>query len=221
MITVQTYVFLSLFFYLFWGAAWYVMDRTFGVKLYRRYYDFTHKDPLPEEEVRGFIFNRSTRDKSFAAVICSTILSVLAILSMEFNLLVEITLWIVEIPVIMAGFYLGHFFGFKLWSNRNKGFEMIDRLEKGDVHLGEQIAESARRIVGDIQEEVSEQASRMEEKAGEFFSGAEEKSGMEEDSGEMEKESPSPPEEESAKKKPEELDPYELVNRFTDKKKRS
>ncbi len=220
MITVQTYVFLSLFFYLFWGAAWYVMDRTFGVKLYRRYYNFTHKDPLPEGEVKGFIYNRTTRAKSFAAVICSTILSVLAILSMEFNLLVEITLWIVEIPIIMAGFYLGHFFGFKLWSNRNKGFEMIDRLERGDVHIGEQIAEKAKKVVEEIQEEVSEQASRMEEKAGEFFSGAEEKSVGEEGSGEPEKESPNPAEEEPVKKKPEELDPYELVDRFTDKKKR-
>ncbi len=221
MITVQTYVFLSLIFYLFWGAVWYVMDRTYGVKIYRRYYDFTHKDPLPEGETKGFIYQRSTRAKSLAAVVCSTILSILAVLSMEFNLLVELTLWIVEIPIIMAGFYLGHFFGFKLWSNRNKGFEMIDRLERGEVDLGDQLAEGARRIAGEIQEGVATQASRIEEKAEELFGGSAPKDSTERGAAEPSNEARPASGEEPEKQASEELDPYELVNRYTDKKKRS
>jgi hypothetical protein len=42
------------------GVAIFLLDRKFGIKIYRFLYDFFHKDPMPSDVDRGFLYNQST-----------------------------------------------------------------------------------------------------------------------------------------------------------------
>jgi len=119
------------------GAFWYVLDRRYGVGVYRKWYRLTHENPLPDNVSRGFVYNRKTRHKALMATILSTIQSVIAVASIEQpNLLVELILWIVEVPMTLLGFAIGPWV-YRLWKRRDEMFDAIDDLESGDKGVGE------------------------------------------------------------------------------------
>ena len=124
------------------GAFWYVIDRRRGVKWYRIWYRLTHKDPLPSDITVGFIYNRRSRHKVVMATLLSTVQTFIALLSVEsLNLLVELILWIVEIPMMMVGFAIGPLV-FKIWRRKDDMLDAVDDLEQ--KYLGsESEAESA------------------------------------------------------------------------------
>lgn len=120
------------------GAFWYVMDRRFGVKWYRRWFNLTHRDPLPAGVEAGFIYNRKSRHKAVMATLLSTVQTVAALFTLEsINLLVELILWIVEVPMTMLGFMIGPW-AYRLWKGRDEVFDKLDefhvktRLEEKD-----------------------------------------------------------------------------------------
>ena len=104
MANITSYLIFWIVMFVILGAFWYVVDRRFGQGVYRFWYRLTHEKPLPENVRRGFVYNRRTRHKAFMATILSTIQSVLVLVNMEnFNPLVELILWIVEVPVTLLG----------------------------------------------------------------------------------------------------------------------
>lgn len=110
------------------GTFWYIVDRRFGVKWYRRWHNLTNKNPLPTDVEVGFIYNRKSRHKALMAGVLSTVQTVLALFSMEsINLLVELILWIVEVPMTMLGFLIGPW-GYKLWLGRGEMFDALDEI---------------------------------------------------------------------------------------------
>ena len=115
------------------GAFWYVIDRRFGVKWYRFWYKLTNKEPLPDEVEVGFIFNRKSRHKALMATMLSTVQTVAALYSIEtINLLVELILWIVEVPMTMLGFIIGPW-AYKLWKGRDDVFDALDEINAKDT----------------------------------------------------------------------------------------
>lgn len=131
MANLTSYLVFWIVIFLILGAFWYALDRRYGVKFYRSWYRLTHEKPLPEGIQRGFIFNRKTRHKALMATLLSTAQTVVAVMSIEQpNLLVELILWIVEVPVTMLGFALGPWV-YKLWSRRDEMFDAIDEIEAG------------------------------------------------------------------------------------------
>lgn len=115
------------------GAFWYIIDRRFGVKWYRFWYKLTNKDPLPDDVEVGFIFNRKSRHKALMATGLSTIQTVAALYSIEtINLLVELILWIVEVPMTMLGFLVGPW-AYKLWKGRDDVFDALDEINAKDI----------------------------------------------------------------------------------------
>src|ERR1700683_3875419 len=54
------------------GVAIFLLDRKFGIKIYRFLYDFFHKDPMPSDVDRGFLYNQSTNRGVTGAVFLST-----------------------------------------------------------------------------------------------------------------------------------------------------
>lgn len=119
------------------GTMIYILDRSMkGV--YRWWYDMTHRDPL--EEDRGFIFNRRTRTKFTVATIITTIQTGLAIWLTETNLLTELILWPLSIPILVLGFYTGPFI-FRIWDRRAPVMDKLDELERGDTSIGHEIRE--------------------------------------------------------------------------------
>ena len=117
------------------GAFWYVVDRRFGQGVYRFWYRLTHENPLPNDVRRGFVYNRKTRHKAFMAAVLSTAQSVVTVMNIEqVNLLVELILWIVEVPVTLLGFGIGPWV-YKLWNRKDEVFDAIDDLESGEKSI--------------------------------------------------------------------------------------
>ena len=115
------------------GAFWYIIDRRFGVKWYRFWYNLTNKVPLADDVEVGFIFNRKSRHKVLMATGLSTIQTVAALYSIEsINLLVELILWIVEVPMTMFGFLIGPW-AYKLWKGRGDVFDALDEINAKDT----------------------------------------------------------------------------------------
>jgi hypothetical protein len=116
------------------GAFWYIVDRLHGVRWYRRWYRLTHESPLPANVTVGFVYNRRSRHKVVMAAVVSTLQTFIALTSVEsLNLLVELILWIVEIPMVMLGFAIGPLV-FKVWKRKDTMLDAIDDFEQS--HFG-------------------------------------------------------------------------------------
>ena len=117
MFTVTTYAIFWIIIFLVLGVKWYVLDRTFGVKLYRFCYKLTHEHPLPPDDERGFIFRQTTKRKLFMATLVSTLQSALALLYSDVNPLLELFMWGFEVPVTLFGFYSAPYI-YKWWTKK-------------------------------------------------------------------------------------------------------
>src|SRR3989344_70668 len=89
------------------GIVWYLLDRAYGVYVYRWFYDFFHKEPMPAHVTRGVMFNQPTNRKVTVAFVISTVQSAYMIWSTEVNLLVELIMWLLEVPALLIGFAAG------------------------------------------------------------------------------------------------------------------
>ena len=125
-----SYIVFWMIIFILLGAFWYVADRRFGVKWYRIWHGLTREKPLPENVDVGFVYNRRSRHKLIMATFLSSVQTAVALISVEsLNLLVELVLWIVEVPMTMIGFAIGPW-AFKLWRNKNEMLDTLDDLEK-------------------------------------------------------------------------------------------
>lgn len=122
------------------GASLYVADRRRGTKVYRWFYDMTHKTPLERSIHRGFIFGRSSQSRFRLAVLIASLQSLLAIAFGASSVAEEILTVIVEVPCLLAGFTAGPFL-YRLWERREAVFETVDRMERGEVSLSEKVKE--------------------------------------------------------------------------------
>lgn len=135
MANITSYLVFWIVMFVILGAFWYVVDRRYGQRAYRAWYRLTHEKPLPEGVQRGFVFNRRTRHKALMATLLSTTQSVIAVASIaQPNLLVELILWIVEVPATLLGFAIGPWV-YKIWARRGEVFDAIDDLESGEKSL--------------------------------------------------------------------------------------
>lgn len=120
--------------FLFVGAFWQIIDARLGVVVYRLWYNITHEHPLPKEMRQGFIANRGSKAKTFWAFIGSSALCLAFVFNSDAGNFTKLILWLVGIPVIMIGFYIGGPYLRRLWQNRDAFFKRVDDLERGDPH---------------------------------------------------------------------------------------
>ena len=120
------------------GIAFYSLDRRFGVGSYKWWYDMTHEHPLATAEQRGFVYNKPTRVKAFAALVLSSVVSVVSVYTAASNPLAELVLWVVTIPAIVIGLLIGPHF-YKIWQKRDKVFDTVDKWERGEVDLSDEL----------------------------------------------------------------------------------
>lgn len=133
------------------GVFWYILDRSKGVAWYRVWHKWTHREPLAEDVIQGFIFNRKTRVKLTAATIISTIQSIIAVVfGSDINLLAEFLLWIFEVPATMIGMGLGSLL-FPLWSRKDKAFNLLDRFERGEVDVGDSVGKKVGAVIDTLE----------------------------------------------------------------------
>jgi hypothetical protein len=135
------------------GTAAYSLDRRFGVGWYQWWYGMTHEHPLPAEEQRGSLFNRPTRVKAFAALVLSSIVSVISVYTASSTALAELVLWVVTIPAMMIGFIIGpRFYG--LWQRRDKVFDAVDKWERGEIDLSDELKARATEMTESVRTSV-------------------------------------------------------------------
>lgn len=122
----------------FLGMAWYVFDRSVGYKLYKLWYNWTNKEKLPDNAEMGFVYKRKAKVRVAWATAISAFQSALAIYGSDVNPFFELICFFFEIPVILAGFYAGPGL-YYIWSRKDKALDKLDRIESGEVNLGEEI----------------------------------------------------------------------------------
>jgi hypothetical protein len=143
MVIDPAYVASWLIFFLLLGAIWYVLDRRFGISLYRWYFNLTREEPLAADQERGFIYNRSAKSRFSTAVVLCLLQSILVVSAAEVNPLVELLSFFFEVPVLMVGFYFGPSV-YKLWRKKDAVLETVDRLESGELKLEDELKEATR-----------------------------------------------------------------------------
>lgn len=142
------------------GIASYSLDRRFGLGWYKWWYDMTHEHPQPATEERGFVYNKPTRVKAFAALVLSSIVSVVSVYTAASNPLAELVLWVVTMPAIVIGLLIGPHF-YKIWQKRDKVFDTVDKWERGEVDLSDEL----KARTAELTENVRATLTREKEKA--------------------------------------------------------
>lgn len=151
----STSFFVSWFVVLFlFGAGLYVFDRYRGVKVYRWFYDMTHKNPLDAKIDRGFIYNQKNHTRFLFAIAFSVMQSSSALIYEASTFAQEFLSVILEVPCLMLGFYIGPTF-FKLWASKEKVFDKVDMIERGHISIQKEVKEFSDAAVSKIRETIN------------------------------------------------------------------
>src|SRR5690349_4582419 len=91
------------------GIAICLLDRKFGIHIYRFVYDFFHRNPMPASIERGFLCNQSTNRGVTVAVFLSTLYSLYMAWELGFsmNFVAELIVWLLMPPALVGGFWVG------------------------------------------------------------------------------------------------------------------
>jgi hypothetical protein len=158
----MTYILIWLFAFIIIGALWYVFDRVFGVIVYRWWYGMTHREPLPLNVTRGFIFNQPASVKFFWAMVICFIQSVFSVTSGEQRFPVQLLAFFLEVPMAMLGFYFGPTF-FRLWREKDELLEQVDKIESGELSIRAKLKEARTAATGTIRDALGGHESKAQE----------------------------------------------------------
>lgn len=190
------YVIFRLMVALVLGTIVYIIDYRFGAPLNRWWYGMTHEHPLPPGDRRGFLHGRTTRSRVVCATLVSGFVSILGIIYADYNPLAELLLWLLSIPVFVAAFMIGPRTS-ALWGKREGVYEAVDKWERGEIDLTDQIKTRSSEIAAGVRNTLSETL----EHAGHALPGNAEKQQPEADEPKVSSVEPTE-------------NPQELVNRF-------
>jgi hypothetical protein len=177
------------------GALSYTLDRRLGVKLYHWFYDMTHEKPLPDGEIRGFVYNRRARARFAAAVVLAVVVTIVSAIHVGDNPLISLVGFFLEVPLLMIGFYLGPSVD-QLWGRRDRFFDKVDKLESGETSVGAEFKEVSQLVAGAVGSVLS--TANEDKPEGETGPAAGDKA----------------PHEASALPPKEEIDPHQLMNNY-------
>jgi len=143
--TLSNYVAVGTAVYVLLGVISYIIDRKLGRSIYRTWYNWTHKNPLPEGVEKGFIYNQYTKNQVAVAIFLSVTFSVIAVVTMEVSWLVEFLVAFVESIAMMIGFKIGPW-AYRVYEGKDKALDMIDKLERGEVNISDEIKDAATSV---------------------------------------------------------------------------
>ncbi len=163
MLFVWDYVVSMLAFFWLVGIAGYFLDRKLGVHLYRWMYNLFHKQPMPPDIERGFLYKQPTNRKVAVAVLIDTIQSVYVLaFKPDVNYLAEVVLWLLEPITMLFGFWMGAGI-YRFLTRRRKIFQKIDdlgaQLRSGEIKenirgAGAKVVDAISAIPGQMGEAV-------------------------------------------------------------------
>jgi hypothetical protein len=129
MFSAWNYAINMLIFFLLIGIALYMLDRKVGIAIYRGFYNAFHKNhKMPEEHAKGFLYRQRTNRKVAVAGTLSTVASIYgAIHDPGVNLLAGLALWLLMMPTMFLGFWIGSLI-YRILPHRAKIFDTMDDL---------------------------------------------------------------------------------------------
>jgi hypothetical protein len=121
------------------GMGLYLLDRqSWWQATYRWVHDFFHsaKHAMPKDKTRGVFYNQPSATKWTRVGLASTILFVVSIweAKLSVNLLAEVIVWMLGIPTMLLGIYVGYQAQERLFPNRERLFRSADRLSEQLEH---------------------------------------------------------------------------------------
>jgi hypothetical protein len=142
------------------GAVLYILDSRVGVRAYRWWYGLTHRDPLPPGVRRGFVYDRKANARFTAATIVSLLQNGLAYELGFVDPLKAMLAVLVEVPVIMGGFYLGPFVE-RLWRKKDPLLAVVDKLESGETSVRAEVKRMTESVAGSVRESLAAPAEEV------------------------------------------------------------
>jgi hypothetical protein len=127
------------------GAILFVLDRVIGVKIYRVWYDFTHKVPLGKDVDRGFIYGQKADGRFTAAVLVTLGQSGLAFWIGGVGVFSIIVGMFAEVVGLMIGFSIGPVVNV-FWDRRKPLLDVIDRLESHETSITDELRSAAHAV---------------------------------------------------------------------------
>ena len=158
--TIGSYAWSALTLFAFIGVAFYLLDRKWGVHIYRWQYDIRHRpeDRMPANVEKGFLYDQSTNRKVTVALFLASVLSLYMayVLGWSVNLAGEIIIWLFEVPAMLLGFWAGSWV-YQFLLRRNKYFDKADALADKVGHMsiddvGETLKGVGKKVVSGVQE---------------------------------------------------------------------
>ena len=146
-----SYVFSGLLAGILEGAVLYVVDSRVGVRAYRWWYGLTHRDPLPPDVHRGFVYNRQANARFTAATVVSLVQNGIAFELGFMNPFTAMLTILLEVPVLMGGFYLGPFVQ-RLWQKKDPLLAVVDKLESGETTVRAEMKRATESVTGSLRE---------------------------------------------------------------------
>ena len=132
------------------GAILYVLDWHFGARLYRWWHGLTHQSALPSDTRMGFIYNRKANARFTLATLVSLAQNGLLLWTgFAPNPFLAMLTIILEVPVLMIGFYLGPFVH-RLWQRKDPLLDVVDKLESGETTVGAEVKRVTARVAGTL-----------------------------------------------------------------------
>jgi hypothetical protein len=126
------------------GAVLYVIDCKVGVRAYRWWYDLTHREPMPADVEQGFILNRKANARFTAATLVALAQNGAALGFGVDPFLAMLTIAL-EVPVLMAGFYLGPALR-RLWQRKDPLLAVVDKIESGETSIGAEMKRATTKV---------------------------------------------------------------------------
>jgi hypothetical protein len=126
------------------GAVLFIVDCKVGVRAYRWWYDLTHREPMPPDVEQGFIVNRKANARFTAATLVALAQSGIGV-AFGANPFTAMLLIALQVPVLMAGFYLGPALR-RLWQRKDPLLAVVDKIERGETSVGAEMKRATAKV---------------------------------------------------------------------------
>lgn len=133
------------------GAILAALDRRYGVRLRRGIWRWTHgsDESIDKLSSSGFIHGRSAKERFTAAIVLWAVITFVGVKWTDVNPFYLILAVFLEVPTLMAGFYLSPFVD-RLWEKTDTVLQEVDRLDRGETTLRDELnraTEAVREVI--------------------------------------------------------------------------
>lgn len=148
------------------GIILFWLDRKIGIKLYRPWYNISHKDPLPSEEIKGFLIRRPFRVRFIHAVVLTAIEVTLSVFFLKATNPLEDLLYGVPVLLgLMVGFYLAPLFIKIVPKQIENAIDYIEKVEKGQTDVKKDFVKGAIKSGKAINDLMKDKETKPEKKS--------------------------------------------------------